>query len=92
MEGMGAEITGLDEWGTRELAYPIQKQTRGFYVLLQYRGQPGVVKELERNLRISDDVLRYVSVRLPLNRKSPHERTAPVSTESSVEVSPAQEE
>jgi small subunit ribosomal protein S6 len=65
IEGLGAEITDVQEWGLRELAYPIQKQTRGTYVLLQYRCKPDVVKELERNLKIADEVLRFVSVRMP---------------------------
>lgn len=64
IEGMGAQILDLQEWGMRELAYPIQKQTRGSYVLVQYCAKAEVVKELERNLKISDDILRFVSVRV----------------------------
>lgn len=63
VEGMGGEITELNDWGMRELAYPIRKQSRGTYVLIRYRANPEVVRELERTMRISDEVLRFVSVR-----------------------------
>jgi small subunit ribosomal protein S6 len=63
LESGGAEIKKVDEWGLRELAYPIQKQHRGIYVLLEYKSEPRTVWELERQLKLSDHVLRFVSVR-----------------------------
>lgn len=81
LEGLGAEVSNLQEWGSRELAYPIQKQTRGFYVLVQYGAGPGVVKELERNLKIADDVLRFVSVRLAHELVASAERPAQLAAE-----------
>ena len=63
VESMGGEITEFQEWGMRELAYPIDKHVRGSYVLLRYTANPEVVRELERTMRISDEVLRFVSVR-----------------------------
>jgi small subunit ribosomal protein S6 len=65
IEGMGAECEQLQEWGMRELAYAIHKQSRGYYVLAQYRGSPEVVRELERTLKIGDEFLRFVSVVVP---------------------------
>ena len=46
----------------RDLAYPIRKQQRGYYVLLEYTSTADAVKELERNLKIADEILRFVSV------------------------------
>ncbi len=65
IEAMQGTIDQVQEWGSRELAYPIRKQLRGIYVLLQFTSRPDVVKEMERTFRISDDVLRFVSVRMP---------------------------
>ena len=63
LETQGAVIGGIHEWGLRELAYEIEKERRGFYVLVEYVGSAAAVAELERNLKLSDAVLRFVSVR-----------------------------
>jgi len=67
LEGQGAEISGMHEWGLRELAYEIEKERRGFYVLVEYVATAAAVAELERNLKLSDAVLRFVSVRQDKN-------------------------
>ena len=64
IEGLGATETHVEEWGMRDLAYRIQKQGKGYYNLLRYRASAGVVGELERNLQLSEGVLRYLTVRL----------------------------
>jgi len=53
-----------EDWGKRKLAYPIQKETRGHYTYLVYTGKGEVVHEIERNLRLHDHVLRFLSVNL----------------------------
>src|SRR4051794_34834796 len=58
-----ATVDAVNEWGNRELAYDIQKQRRGFYALFSYSGTAPAVAELERQLKLSDVVLRYVTVR-----------------------------
>ena len=63
LEAQGAEIGGMHEWGLRELAYEIEKERRGFYLLVEYVSTSAAVAELERNLKLSDAVLRFVSVR-----------------------------
>ncbi len=70
IEGMGGQISELQDWGMRDLAYPIQKQPRGIYVLAQYSARPEVVKELERSMKLADEILRYVSVRVAEKRTS----------------------
>jgi len=56
------EIIDTDEWGFRELAYHIKGERRGFYVRLDYGGNGATMNEIERNLKLSDSVLRYLSV------------------------------
>ncbi len=58
----GTEIN-VEEWGNRDLAYPIQKQSRGYYSLMQYRASAGIVEELERNMKLMEGVMRFLTVR-----------------------------
>ncbi len=62
IEEAGAQLHGVQEWGVRDLAYPIRKLQRGYYVLFEYSSTADLVRELERTLRIADEVLRFVSV------------------------------
>ena len=54
----------LDEWGNKKLAYEIKKKLRGFYICVTYGGTGDLVKELERNLRLSDSVLKFMTLLL----------------------------
>jgi len=56
------EVTNVDEWGTKKLAYEIEKLTEGYYVLVNFKSSTELPRELERNFKISDDVLRYVVI------------------------------
>ena len=58
----GGELIETDEWGSRELAYNIGRERRGHYVRLDYAAPGTAMNELERNLKLADDVLRYLSV------------------------------
>jgi small subunit ribosomal protein S6 len=60
----GGEIKRRDDWGKRRLAYPISKFTEGFYSVLQLNLPPTAVRELERSLKLTEEVLRYLVVRL----------------------------
>ncbi len=62
IEEGGGQVQGMQEWGMRELAYPIRKLHRGYYVLAEYDSSADVVRELERTLKIADEILRFVSV------------------------------
>ncbi len=55
------KVEKVDEWGVKKLAYEIQKLKEGYYVLIEFESEPTLPKELERNLKISDDVLRYMT-------------------------------
>ena len=60
----GAEIHKLDNWGTRKLAYPIKKAERGCYVQSLFRAEPDIIAEFERRLRLDENILRFLTVRL----------------------------
>ena len=54
----------LNKWGMRKLAYPIKKESQGYYVLCDFAGSPAVVAEIERKFRIDDAVLKYLTVKI----------------------------
>lgn len=58
------KIVKVEGWGRRRLAYPVAKQRRGVYVYLKYLGGGGLVQEIERNLKLSDVVLKFQTVLL----------------------------
>jgi small subunit ribosomal protein S6 len=67
IEGMGGKIIKVDNWGKRRLAYEVAKERKGIYLYWQYLATPGVVEETERNLRMLDNVIRYLSVKVDEN-------------------------
>lgn len=85
IEGQEGTLARVEEWGLRDLAYRIQKQGKGYYTLLQYQSSARAVEELERNLKLTDGVLRYLTVRSDeetqaLGENAPHsvgEKTEP---------------
>jgi small subunit ribosomal protein S6 len=65
----GGTVDKLEKWGIRKLAFRIQKQREGFYVLFQFTAPPDAVREIERRLRVSDLVLKFLTVRIDENLK-----------------------
>jgi len=59
----GGRIHKTENWGLRTLAYRIRKNRKGHYVLIESDTQPAALLEMERQMRLSDDILRYLSVR-----------------------------
>jgi small subunit ribosomal protein S6 len=64
IEGFGGVVTDTDKWGRRRLAYPIDDYREGYYVFLRMDMPPNKVSELERNLLLSDKIIRHLVVRL----------------------------
>jgi small subunit ribosomal protein S6 len=60
----GGKLTTIENWGRRQLAYAVKKAKRGVYVYVKYVGGGGAVAEVERNLRMLDDVLKYQTVQV----------------------------
>lgn len=59
----GGEIEKTDEWGRKKLAYPIDYKAEGYYVLVNFAAAPELPRELERNFRNDESILRYMVVR-----------------------------
>lgn len=60
----GAKVEKTEYWGLRNLAYPINKQRKGHYSLFNIDGPAAAIHELERQHRISDDIMRYMTIRV----------------------------
>ena len=60
MTNNGATVDKVEEWGKRRLAYPINFKNEGYYVLVQFTAAPEFPRELERNLQINENVMRYL--------------------------------
>ena len=56
------KVGEIDTWGMRKLAYPINKKAEGYYVVVNFEAEPTLPKELDRRLRISDNVMRHIIV------------------------------
>ena len=60
----GGDVSSVEQWGKRRLAYPIKHFTEGSYVLTRFKLNPALGKELEASLRISEQVLRHLLIRV----------------------------
>ena len=85
----GGEIDRVDEWGKRRLAYAINYKTEGYYVLMYIKGPSELPRELERNMQISDSVLRYLVVRYEGALPAKREPLKPYVARETVEAAPA---
>lgn len=99
------ELVKVDVWGKQALAYPIEKQTEGFYVLIQFKAESSYINnELEKRYQFNEDVLRYVIVMLdekkfklnprkePVRRERPADKAGKAKNENGEEVEDMQEE
>ena len=93
-EQNGSDVV-VEEWGNRKLAYPINYKTEGYYVLVTFKGPSELPREIERNMGISEDVLRCLIIKLEEKKHSvkprPVRPVAPVAApaEAAVEAAPA---
>jgi small subunit ribosomal protein S6 len=67
IERAGGSLERTNVWGKRKLAYEVKKQLKGIYLFFSYLGQAGLLEEVERNLRLTDSVIRYYSVKIAEN-------------------------
>jgi small subunit ribosomal protein S6 len=91
----GGTIDKVDKWGKRRLAYRIEKNREGSYILMQFTAEPATVREFERRLRVQDSVIKFITVRIDetLKRldkrkkereKRAHRRPQPVAPQPSL--------
>jgi small subunit ribosomal protein S6 len=66
----GAEILGIEEWGMRELAYPVKKQEKGITAILRYQVESPGLRELERQIKFMEDIVRHITVRMEVEPKA----------------------
>lgn len=64
IERDGGQVLLVDDWGTRNLAYPVRKFTRGHYIRFEYSTDGKNIAEIERIIRINEDIFKFVTVRL----------------------------
>ena len=69
IKGLGAEVTKVENWGKRRLAYDINKQREGTYAVLEVSAEPSMVKEFARQLKLNENVLRFLSTQIPIRKK-----------------------
>lgn len=81
IEAGGGTLLKVENWGKRKLAYEVQKQLKGTYLFFSYLGTAGLVEEVERNLRLTDSVIRYYSVKIAEN-VDPAVRTSELTEEA----------
>ena len=67
LQAGGGTLLKIENWGRRKLAYEVKKQLKGIYVFMRYLGPAGLVEEIERNLRLTDSVIRHYSVKMEEN-------------------------
>ena len=100
VEGRNGKIIKVDNWGKRSLAYKIKKYRDAYYVVLTIEGDGGAIAELERRFRVTDYIIRFLSVRIDEDlkrsdklrairqRKTKPSRVQPPEGESEPEAAP----
>lgn len=71
VEGLGGRIVKTETWGLRSLAYRIAKNRKAHYVMLEIDGPAATIQELERQLAINEDIIRYMTVRVDAHEAGP---------------------
>ncbi|MHB8481789.1 MAG: 30S ribosomal protein S6 [Nitrospiria bacterium] len=85
VEKNGGQITKTENWGKKKLAYEVKKEKKGTYVLSHIKGPGALVSELERNLKIQDGVLKFLTVKLNMKEEENKAQRAGKLVESSRE-------
>ena len=95
IERFGGQVSEVEEWGKRKLAYEIQKQTEAFYFFVQFEADTTAPAEIESRMRIMENVLRYLVIRKDENdtfkvtpEKAPAVETEEAEAEEAVEEIP----
>ena len=89
------ELLHVDDWGVRRMAYPIEKKPKGRYIVLTFKSLTDTLSDLERNLTLMGEVLRFQTVKLksePVFKEKPAEESGSSEEKASEEVAPVVEE
>ena len=71
IEQMGGKVAKLEQWGVKSLSYRLRKNRKAHFTLLNIDAPPAVINEIERQERLNEDVLRYLSVRVDEHEEGP---------------------
>jgi small subunit ribosomal protein S6 len=88
IEGKNGKVVKVDNWGKKSLAYKIKRFREGYYVVLTIEGDGGAIAELERRFRVTDYILRFISVRIDYALKRSEKIKAARQKKSSARVLP----
>lgn len=75
LQNNGGKVSKIENWGLRQLAYRIKKNRKGYYHLMNIEAMPAAVAEMERNMRLDEDVLRFLTVRVEKLEEGPSIQT-----------------
>lgn len=89
-EKEGGRIAKVEKWGKKRLAYIVNKHREGSYVLLTVEGKPALVKEVERRIRVTDGVIKFITVRVDEELRKAEGRKARRAAEDAKRRRPAQ--
>jgi small subunit ribosomal protein S6 len=88
VEGKGGRVATTDKWGKRRFAYEINHKTEGFYVVFEIEAEPGALDDVDRSLRLADEIVRHKLIRLP---DAEAQRRGLLGAEAPVEAGATQE-
>lgn len=69
LKALGGDVTKAESWGKRRLAYDIRKQREGTYTVIECSAEPSVIKEFERQIGLNEQVLRFLTTRIPPKKR-----------------------
>ena len=69
LANVNAELVAADDMGMRKLAYPVEKNDRGYYTVLFYKANGEAIAEIERNLKINEDIIKFLTVKYSKNKE-----------------------
>ena len=82
----GGEVTKLDRWGRKRFAYEVVRQTEGYYVVVRFTAEPATQQELDRTLKLADEVIRHKVLLLPQRTTHKTEKAKTTASPASVEA------
>ena len=69
LKNLGGQVGKAESWGKRRLAYDLRKQREGTYAVIESSAEPATIKEFERQLRLNEQVLRFMTTRVPAKKR-----------------------
>jgi small subunit ribosomal protein S6 len=70
LKSLGAQVGKVESWGKRRLTFEIRKQREGTYAVIEASVEPAAIREFERQLKLNEQVLRFVSTRVPVRKRA----------------------